>query len=206
MRSAPASRSMAWAFAQASVLAAGLALAACSTTPTASVLRFHQNQPISRGTVHVTPANPQMAGSLEFQAQANAVGAELQRNGFTVVQGPPAQFNAIVGVQTTERMTAGRRSGVSIGVGGGFSSGNVGMGTSVQVPVGGQARSNVATTTTLTVAITQTPGNTAVWEGRASLDTEAGGQQGTALTPVLAQTMFQGFPGPSGQTVQVPIR
>ncbi|WP_199554014.1 DUF4136 domain-containing protein [Sandaracinobacteroides hominis] len=204
MRFAPAER-LARASARAIVLAAGLALAACSTTPTASVLRFH-NQPISRGTVYIQPANPQMAGSLEFRAQANAVGAELQRNGFTVVQSPPAQFNAIVNVQTSERMTAGRQSGVSIGVGGGFSSGNVGMGTSVQVPVGGQSRPNVATTTTLSVSIVQSGTNTAVWEGRSSLDTEAGGQSGTALTPILASTMFQGFPGPSGQTVQVPIR
>jgi hypothetical protein len=64
----------------------------------------------------------------------------------------------------------------------------------------------VATTTTLSVSIIQNPGTQAVWEGRASLDTQAGGQRGTALTPVLAGALFQGFPGPAGQTVQVPIR
>jgi hypothetical protein len=193
----------------AAILSAALllSLGACSTTPSANVLRFHQNQPIERGTIYIRPANPQMAGSLEFQAQANAVGAQLQTQGFTVVSGPQsAQFAAVVGVQTSERVSPGRQSGLSVGIGGGFSSGNVGVGTSVNVPVGGQARPNVATTTTLSVAIVTNPGNQSVWEGRSSLDTEAGGQQGTALTPVLAQTLFAGFPGPAGQTVAVPIR
>jgi hypothetical protein len=193
-------------FATAASIALALALAACSTTPTASVLRFHQNQPINRGTIVIKPQNPAMANSLEFQAQANAVGAELRAQGFTVVGNPAqAQYTAIVNLTTSERVTAGRQSGVSVGIGGGFSSGNVGIGTSVNVPVGGQPRPNVATTTTLSVAIVGPTGQS-LWEGRSSLDTQAGGQNGTALAPVLAQTMFAGFPGPSGQTVQVPIR
>jgi hypothetical protein len=189
------------------MIALSLALAACASTPQAQVLRFHQGQPISRGTIAIQPANPAMANSLEFNAQANAVGAELQRQGFTVVKSPAqAQFVAIVSVETGDRLQAPRRSGVSVGIGGGFSSGNVGVGTSVNVPVGGQQQANVATTTTLSVAITQGAGGPAVWEGRSSLETQAGGQSGTALTPILASTLFKDFPGPSGQTVRVPIR
>lgn len=191
----------------AAVVGLALALGACSTTPTANVLRFHQNQPISRGAVYIRPANPAMANSLEFQTQSNAVAAELRRNGFEPVQNPGlAQFTAVVDVQTTERIGPPRQSGLSVGIGGGFSSGNVGIGTSVQVPVGRTPPPNVATTTTLSVTLLANPGNTAVWEGRSSLDTQAGGQRGTPLTPVLAQTLFRDFPGPSGQTVQVPIR
>jgi hypothetical protein len=195
--------------AAAAILSAALllSLGACTTTPQANVLRFHQNQPIERGTIYIRPANPQMAGSLEFQAQANAVGIQLQQQGFTVVSTPQAaQFSAVVNVQTSERIAPARQSGLTVGIGGGFSSGNVGVGTSVNVPVGGQPRANVATTTTLSVAIITNPGNQSVWEGRSTLDTEAGGQQGTALAPVLAQTLFAGFPGPAGQTVAVPIR
>ncbi|WP_181160021.1 DUF4136 domain-containing protein [Sandaracinobacter neustonicus] len=189
------------------VIAAALALGACSTTPSANVLRFHQNQPVSRGTVYLKPANPALAGSLEFQAQANAVGAELRKQGFEPVSSPQvAQFTAVIDVQTTERVGPPRQSGVSIGIGGGFSSGNVGVGTSVQVPVGGQPSPQVATTTTLSVSLVQALGNQAVWEGRSSLDTQPGGQRGTPLTPVLASALFQDFPGPSGKTVQVPIR
>lgn len=193
--------------AAAALLATGLALAACSTTPTANVLRFHQNQPIGRGAVYIRPADPAMANSLEFQAQANAVGAELRRNGFEPVSSPAvAQFTAVVDVRTTERVGPPRQSGVSVGIGGGFSTGNVGLGTSVQVPVGRTPPPNVATTTTLSVTLLQNPGTQAIWEGRSSLDTESGGQRGTPLTPILAQTLFQDFPGPSGRTVQVPIR
>ena len=193
--------------ASATLVAVALALGACSTTPTANVLRFHQNQPMSRGTVYIRPANPQMASSLEFQQQANAVGAELRRQGFEPVSSPQAaQFTAVVDVQTTERIGPPRQSGVSIGIGGGFSTGNVGVGTSVNVPVGGQPSPSVATTTTLSVSLVQNPGNQAVWEGRASLDTQPGGQRGTSLTPVLATALFTDFPGPAGQTVQVPIR
>jgi hypothetical protein len=117
-----------------------------------------------------------------------------------------AQFTAVIDVRTTERVGAPRQSGLSVGLGGGFSSGNVGIGTSVQVPVGRTPPPNVETTTTLSVTIVQNPGTQAVWEGRASLDTAANGQRGTPLTPILAQSLFRDFPGPSGQTVQVPIR
>ena len=51
--------------ASAALVAVTLALGACSTTPTASVLRFHQNQPLGRGAVYIRPANQEMAGSLE---------------------------------------------------------------------------------------------------------------------------------------------
>lgn len=184
-----------------------LALAACSTTPTANVLRFHQNQPIGRGAVYMRPADAQMANSLEFQAQANAVGTELRRNGFEPVASPgAAQFTAVIDVRTTERMGPPRQSNVSVGIGGGFTRGNVGMGGSVQLPVGSAPPPNVETTTTLSVTLLQNPGTQAVWEGRASLDTAANGQRGTALTPILAQALFKDFPGPSGRTVQVPIR
>ena len=195
------------AIAAATLTAAALVLGACSTTPNANVLRFHQNQPIGRGTIYLKPANPALAGSLEFQAQANAVGAELRKQGFEPVSSPQvAQFTAVIDVQTSERVGPARQSGVSVGIGGGFSSGNVGIGTSVQVPVGGQPSPQVATTTTLSVSIVQNPGNQAIWEGRSSLDTQPGGQRGTTLTPVLAATLFQDFPGPAGRTVQVPIR
>ena len=97
----------------AAILSAALilSLGACSTTPTANVLRFHQNQDIQRGTIYIRPANPQMAGGLEFQAQANAVAIQLQAQGFQVVNTPQtAQFSAIVNVQTSERIGAPRQS------------------------------------------------------------------------------------------------
>jgi hypothetical protein len=191
----------------AALVAITLALGACSTTPTASVLRFHQNQSLDRGAVYIRSNAPQMAGSPEFQQQANAVGAELRRQGFEPVSSPQAaRFTAVVDVKTSELAGPPRQSGVSVGLGGGFSSGNVGVGTSVNVPVGGRPSPSVATTTTLSVTLVQNPGSQAVWEGRASLETLPGGQRGTPLVPVLATALFRDFPGPAGKTVQVPIR
>ncbi|MBS3960800.1 MAG: DUF4136 domain-containing protein [Sandarakinorhabdus sp.] len=191
----------------ASVLAAALALSACSPGAHADVVRFHTSEPVSRGTIAIQPADPALADSIAFAAQADAVSRELQRLGFTVAGNPAhARLVAIISVETADRLHAPRRSGVSIGVGGGFSSGNVGFGTSVNVPVGGRQQADFATTTTLSVAITEGTGGPAVWEGRSSLETQAPGKSGTALTPYLADTLFRGFPGPAGQTVRVPIR
>lgn len=190
--------------ATAATLALALALGACATAPQAQVLRFHQGAPAA-GAVYLKPANPSLAGSLEFQAQADAVAAELRRQGFTVVSQPSqAQFVATVDVSTAARDMAPRRSGVSVGVGGGWSSGNVGVGTSVNVPVGGSSRPQIATTTTLSVRMA-TPAGQAVWEGRASVETGPEGRSGTVLAPALAGALFRDFPGPSGRTVKVAL-
>ncbi len=188
-------------------VAAALMLAGCATTPKANVLRFHQAQPVSPGSIYLRPANAEAIGALEFRAQADAVGAQLQAHGFTPTTSPQvALYNATIQLNVAERMGAPRQSGLSIGLGGGFTSGGVGLGSSVSVPVGSKTRTDIATTTTLSVVITRSQDNRPVWEGRASLDTEAGGLQGTALTAILAKTMFADFPGESGKTVLVPIR
>ncbi len=190
--------------AAATVLAVALALGGCATAPQAQVLRFHQGAPAA-GSVYLQPADPSLAGSLEFQAQAGAVAAELRRQGFTVVSDPAqAQFVTTVSVNTAARDMAPRRSGVSVGVGGGWSSGNVGVGTSVNVPVGGSSRPQTATTTTLSVRMA-TPAGQAVWEGRASIDTGPEGRSGTVLAPALAGVLFRDFPGASGRTVKVTL-
>lgn len=190
--------------AAAALLALALALGACATAPQAQVLRFHQGAP-SAGAVHLRPADPAMAGSLEFRAQADAVAAELRRQGFAIASSATeAQFVATVEVTTAARDLAPRRSGVSVGVGGAWSSGNVGVGTSVNVPVGGSSRPQTATTTTLSVRMA-TPAGQAVWEGRASIETGPDGRSGTVLAPALAGALFRDFPGPSGRTVRVTL-
>lgn len=194
-------------FLSLTVAAAAIALSGCASTPKANVLRFHQSQPITAGTIFLRPANSENLNSLEFQSQANAVAAELQAHGLTRSNAPQvARYTATIDLSVAERMGAPRQSGLSIGLGGGYMGGNVGLGTSVSVPVGTKTRATIDTTTTLSVRIIDTSSNQPLWEGRASLDTKAGGQYGTPLTPVLAHAIFADFPGQSGQTVQVPIR
>lgn len=183
-----------------------LALAACATTPQAQVVRFHAGEPIARGTIAIAPADPAMAGTLEFQAQAAAVAPHLQANGFTVVNdATSAQFTARVAVSTAARMGQPRGSNVSVGVGGGFSTGNVGIGTNVRVPVGGNSQPTTLTGTTLSVSIIDNSSQAAIWEGRASTDGGANQPYGTPAAPALANAMFQNFPGPSGTTTRTPM-
>lgn len=186
-------------------LAAGLLLAACAATPTAQVVRFHTNQPMARGTIYLAPADPKLAGTLEFGAQANVVGAELSRAGFTVVSDPgQAQFTAVIDIGTAERNGPPRQPNVSVGLGGGFSTGNVGIGTNVNVPVGGQPRPQTIGRTTLAVAIKDNRSGAAVWEGRATAEATSG-PTGTAAAAPLAAVLFKDFPGPSGISMQVPL-
>jgi len=192
-------------------MALALALSACSSTPKANVLRFHQGPP-PQGTIYLKPADPAQAGGLEFQSQAAAVGAEMARVGLKPVGSPAgAQFVATVGLQTAQTMGPPRNSGVQVGIGGGIGGGGGwgggfgGVGGNVMIPVGGSGAGRVATTTTLSVAIAGSAGQP-FWEGRAALETPAGAQMGTPLAPILAQALFRDFPGPSGQTVQMPIR
>lgn len=187
-------------------VALALALAGCAATSQADVLRFHAGQPIVRGTVAMQPVRTDMAGSLEFRAQADAVARQLREQGFVPVEDAgAAQFHARIDLTMAERTAAPRQSGLSIGIGGGFGSGNVGIGTSVRVPVGGKPGPEVAVTTTLAVQIRENPGGKAIWEGRASIDSSGRDRmRGTAAAETLAKALFQNFPGPSGKTVRVP--
>lgn len=199
--------SLATALPRAAIVGLSLALAACSTTPAAQVTRFHPGIAPPPGTVSFRPAVPEQAGTMEFQAQADAVGAQLVRLGFQpVASANVALYSAIINMSVTERVTQRRNSGMSVGIGGGFSSGNVGMGSSVSVPVGRTPPPDVASTTTLAVTLRSNTANQSVWEGRSSLDTQAGGMRGTPLAPILSETLFREFPGPAGRTVSVPIR
>lgn len=184
-----------------------MGVAGCATTPRADVLRFHQSAPIAAGGVFIRPADPTLGGSLEFRAQANAVAEQLQAHGFTPTSSPQtAVYTATVRIDVAERMAAARQSGLSIGIGGGFSNRNVGLGTGISVPVGEKSTARTNATTTLSVVLASNPGNQSVWEGRASLDTETRGLHGSALAPILARTLFADFPGESGKTLSVPIR
>ncbi len=184
-------------------LLAALLLAACAgTTPQANVVSFHGTQPMSRGTIALVPQNPADADTLSFRVHADSVAAELRRNGYTVVSGPAqAQYVAIIGIEQQARAAAPRQSGLTIGVGGGFSSGNVGIGSSVQVPVGGQQQSGGLIATTLTVRINSTSGGAPVWEGRATKEAPAGtpAADTSSAVPLLATALFSDFPGPSGK-------
>ena len=96
-----------------------------------SVTRFHLGQPIARGPIAVESVTPGDANSLEFAQISASVARELTRLGWTVVPNNASEQVAMVSL-TQQSREAERRSGVSIGIGGGTGSygrhGGVGVG------------------------------------------------------------------------------
>ncbi|HTU10434.1 MAG TPA: DUF4136 domain-containing protein [Allosphingosinicella sp.] len=189
----------------------GLALLSGCMTDTGptppSVTRFHLGQPIARGIISVEPADPADANSLEFDAVADAVGRELTRLGWTVEKrNPRSEQVAVVTVQQETRL-APRRSGFSIGVGGGTGSygrgGGVGVGGGVTVPVG--RRTDELVGTQLAVRIQRRSDATVAWEGRADYEARAGTPPASRAEAAnrLAAALFRDFPGESGRTIRV---
>ena len=181
-----------------------LLLAGCTTSTGTRVTRFHIPEPIARGQITVEPANPADKGSLEFQTYANVVGSELARLGFTEAPGlSQSEQVATIAVERATRESL-RRSGLTIGVGGGsygYRGGGVGGG--VSVPVGGRTREDAATR--LVVQLKRRSDGTVVWEGRAETSAPAGSPAAQPAEAVrkLAAALFRDFPGVSGGTITV---
>jgi hypothetical protein len=190
---------------------AGLALLSGCMTETGptlpSVTRFHLGQPIARAVIAIEPSDPADVNSPEFDAVADAVSRELTRLGWTVDKhNARSEQVAIVSVAQESRI-APRRSGLSIGIGGGGGSygrhGGVGVGGGVTVPVGRRADQLVATH--LAVRIQRRSDATVAWEGRADYEARAGTPDASKAGAAnrLAAAMFRDFPGESGRTIRV---
>lgn len=192
-------------------VAAALALAGCASTPTAEVTRFHMGQPIPSDTIRIVaspdPVAPGTPVSLEFRTHANVVAQDLARHGFRPVENAPSAYIAILNVQQTTRAGIPSSSPFRIGIGGATGSGNVGIGGSINVPVG-QPRSNDVRVNVLALRIRRASDNSAVWEGRAVQEIPAR-QQGSDLSaavPALSRALFAEFPGESGRVVTVKLQ
>ena len=191
-------------------LAATAALVASCAGPgaqRADVTRFHLGQPVARSTVFVTAANPTDASSLEFRSYAAAVAEELRQAGFTPAASlPQAEIAAVLGAGQTTREALTGGSGVSVGIGGGTFGRNVGVGGSLNIPVG-QRRPNEIVVSMVELQLKRRSDNSVMWEGRASTEARAGtaGSALSTVVPALADALLRDFPGPSGQTVRVKL-
>jgi hypothetical protein len=144
---------------------------------------------------------------LEFRSYAAVVSQDLARHGFRPVESGPTAYLAILRVEQTTRAGIASPPPFRIGIGGGTSSGNVGIGGSVNVPVG-QPRNNDLRVNVVSVRIRRQSDDSAVWEGRAVQEIAAR-QQGSSLSaavPVLSRALFAEFPGESGRVVTVKLR
>ena len=190
---------------------AGLALlSGCMTDvgPTQpSVTRFHLGQPIARSIIAIEPSDPADANSPEFDAIADSVGRALTRLGWTVQKRNAGSEQVATVTIEQETRIAPRRSGFSIGIGGGTGSygrhGGVGVGGAVDIQVGRTTDRLVATR--LSVRIQRRSDATVAWEGRADYEARAGTPDATraAAANRLAAALFRDFPGESGRTIRV---
>ncbi len=193
-------------------IAAGMsiALTACATTTApVSVTRFHnaESMPIGTGTVTIAPAVESEEGnSLEKRTYDAAVLRELQRVGFqeSLDASQSSEYLVRVLVDQSLLTAGGRRSPVSVGVGGRTGSYGSGVGLGIGINLGGKPKDKIVTE--LSVRISRLSDGNVVWEGRSSIEAKQGSpasQPGLAASK-LAEALFRDFPGQSGSTIKVP--
>jgi hypothetical protein len=186
-------------------LAAAL-LAGCTTTYVSpvEVTRFVGAGPNQLGTgpIAVHPAPGQDAASWGYAAITTAVSDKLQRLGYSVT-GDMAQQVAEVSVTQAVDQPGRGRSPVSVGMGGGTGSYGSGVGGGIGIDL--SPRPGPITDTQLRVVIRPSGGGTALWEGRARFAASANSRYADprATAARLADALFNGFPGRSGETIEV---
>ena len=187
---------------------AAAALSACAaTTSPVEVTRFHDPSALAQTrsqTVFVTNAAGE-TDSLELAPYKAAVAEELRRLGYREGDQSAAGLIASVDVERYRLGPEGRRSPVSVGVGGSTGSYGSGVGLGVGINLGGGGGERVGTD--MSVVLREASTGNSVWEGRASVtmspnadlaDTRANAQ-------AVAGALFREFPGNSGETVEVVI-
>lgn len=199
----PAARSIALC------LAAGLALAGCAAqVGPVEVTRFSAADAsmLGRGVIRVDPANPQDAASLEFRTYAAAVGQELAKLGYRQALPGETVRDPQVAVLSVERQVyqpGPQRNPVSVGVGGSTGSYGSGLGLGLGINLAGKPQDQVDTR--MQVMIKDRPEGRTIWEGRASFT--VGSKSPVAQTSLgaakMAEALFRGFPGKSGETILV---
>lgn len=182
-----------------------LALVAACATPSqrgTEVTRFHIGQIIPAQAITMEPADPAQETSLEFRQYEIVVAQQLESIGFTQAALEEAEMIAVVGVERATREEAAQRSPFSIGIGGGTSGRNTGIGLGTSFGIGGSSGGEVIVTQ-LSVALKRRSEGTVMWEGTATRATEPGAEDPVAIVQALAAALFQDFPGESGRTITV---
>lgn len=204
-RKAPARR-----LAAAAMLAGIVALSGCvAPIGPVEVTRFHVPDitRLGRGTIRVEPA-PGQADTLEFRTYAGAVAQELTRYGYSETL-PGAPSSQQVALLTVERQTyKPQRNGspVSVGVGGATGGYGSGVGAGLSIDLSGPPKDQVATRIFVAIRERTAPTTaTALWEGRAAFVVRADSPlaQAPLGSAKVAEALFKGFPGQSGETIQV---
>lgn len=191
------------------LLASGLfalALAGCvAPVGPVEVTRFHAPNlaALGRGTISVEPAPGQDGNSLEWRSYQSAVLRQLALLGYSEAPAGSGAQVALVGVSRETYRPDRARSPVSVGVGG--STGSYGSGVGLGIGLNLSGSPGEQTATRLSVTIRQRDAAVPLWEGRADFTVRSSSPLAhTDLgAPKLAEALFKGFPGNSGETIEV---
>lgn len=183
------------------------ALSACvAPVGPVEVTRFHlpDTSRLGNGTIAVEPAPGEDGGGLEYRTYAAAVARELTRLGYREVA--PGTGAGQIAQLTLERAAfrPGRSRGpVSVGVGGSTGSYGSGVGLGIGLDLSGPPPEQVETR--LAVMIRDRESGQTLWEGRAMFAVKASSPLANSDLGAakMAQALFKGFPGVSGETILV---
>jgi hypothetical protein len=171
------------------------------------VTRFHVPEITSatRGLIAVEAAPGTDGAGLEFRSYAAAVARQLTLLGYRE-QAAGTSASPQIALVRLERQTwrpDRRRSPVTVGVGGSTGSYGSGVGMGIGLDLSGPPPEQVETL--LGVTIKDRASGKALWEGKASFTVSAKSPLATTQLGAakLAEALFQGFPGQSGETIQV---
>ncbi len=187
-----------------------ISLSGCAATiPPVEVTRFHNaaQQEITPGSVRMSGSGARApADSIEQRTYEAAVLRELQKAGFAEApaESETADYLVSVSIEQSRISAAGRRSPVSVGVGGSTGSYGSGVGVGIGLNLSGRPKDRISTE--LSVRMTRSSDEQVVWEGRSWVEAKegsAGAQPGLASAR-LAEALFRDFPGQSGETIRVP--
>lgn len=189
------------------LFAASALLGGCATPAYVSpveVTRFVGDQPtfLAQGTIQISAASGLDSGSIEYGIYEDAVRTELEELGYRVVMINGAQV-AQVALDQYILDEGQRRGPVDVGVGGSTGTYGSGVGLGVGFNLGGQPAERVVRE--LSVSILHTGGSENLWEGRAEMvaTTNSDYAADAAAAPRMAEALFAGFPGNSGETIEV---
>lgn len=184
-----------------------LLLAACASSFTADVTRFHDLPPADGKTVQIVAKDPARQDTLEFQRYADMVGARLAALGYRPPEtGAPSDLVAGIdyGVGPGRQPLRDGDGGSSVGVGvGGGSRGGVSVGLSTAFNLSGGEEEPIYMRR-FYLDLTRRATDERLFEGRA--ESEGRTRDLGRVMPYLVDALFKEFPGESGVTTEVKIK
>ena len=190
-------------------LATALTLAGCATPPgPIEVTRFvapDRMAQLGQGNIFVESATSANGDTLSLSPYKSAVADELRRLGYTESDRTGAGQVAEVTLNRYVLGSEGRRSPVSVGVGGRTGSYGSGVGVGIGINLGGGEKDRLGTE--LAVTIRDAASGESIWEGRADFQAPENSPlaRGQANAQTVASALFREFPGNNGETIEVEV-